>query len=903
MLNLKTKFHHLLCLTLLVCGATSSAATLDKVGTSRIDIDRIELLGITIFNQPDIEKMLEVTAGDILERPKVIRTEENLQELYRMHGYEGVRIRSEFSRQKTTDLAARAQFENVLKIVVNEGSPTRIAHIRLVLDGAHDQGFRHFWKAREAELKEKIGLKPSDIFDQEKVSNAKRLIQEGMASEEFIGVRVEDVRVSTVDRPVELPAAVAARWVDLDLHVDLGDRVSFGFRGNTTLSQLQLMALIDEQRILGFGKDYVARIQSRIEEEYRSQGYAQVRLTPFTFEKPAKQERHVTYEIVEGPRVEIESVGFDGNVVFSSDQLRLQLLSRAAHTIQRGFYVAKDVEKSTDLLIEWLKSQGYLGAKLVTINRTFTQDGKKIRLIIYVYEGDQTITGRIVYTGLKAFTPEEVNHYLGVQEGTALNLFAFNEGLESLKAAYRARGYLDMKILNEGADSVVKYYKENREAEVSLEIMEVYQFKVSRIDIEGLTSTKENIVRRELVFGVDDILEGGKITESEARLRRLGIFSSVVIRPIDDPERLGYKLVKIFIHESTPGIAATGVGFRNDLGARVFGQTAYTDLFGRNHTISLKASANRRFDQNFCGHGQVLAAGTDSCFIEYQFQVGYVWPWFLLPQVTFRPTVTVSKTQFITFDANTVALAATFERPLFKHPNLLGLLTYSLERTQQFDAQDNIDNQNLTIGALIPSLVLDMRDNSLAPSKGFYSTVSFEYASPTFMSQRDPFPVSYTRFQFRSDYFVPLSRDVTWYLSFRTGIERNLSAPPANDPLNKNYAIPLIKQFALGGAGSLRGFKEQGLNVQSEAIRGTANYVNYRTQIDLPFAGPMRFGPFLDAANLLVDQYSFGILRYGAGVGFHYQSPVGPVNFDWGFNLAPKPNEDLNDFYFSIGVI
>jgi len=79
--------------------------------------------------------------------------------------------------------------------------------------------------------------------------------------------------------------------------------------------------------------------------------------------------------------------------------------------------------------------------------------------------------------------------------------------------------------------------------------------------------------------------------------------------------------------------------------------------------------------------------------------------------------------------------------------------------------------------------------------------------------------------------------------------------------------------------------------------------VNYRFQLDFPFAGALRFGPFVDAANLMVDTYSLGDLRFGAGFGFHFRSPVGPVNFDWGFNVAPRPNEDTNRFYFSIGVL
>jgi outer membrane translocation and assembly module TamA len=91
--------------------------------------------------------------------------------------------------------------------------------------------------------------------------------------------------------------------------------------------------------------------------------------------------------------------------------------------------------------------------------------------------------------------------------------------------------------------------------------------------------------------------------------------------------------------------------------------------------------------------------------------------------------------------------------------------------------------------------------------------------------------------------------------------------------------------------------------------------------VDFPLAGPLRFGPFLDVGNLLVDNTSvrdffLKNLQYGAGFGFHYNTPVGSVNLDLGFKLsAPVPAENgisTNDpsrdrgptnFYFSIGII
>jgi outer membrane translocation and assembly module TamA len=125
--------------------------------------------------------------------------------------------------------------------------------------------------------------------------------------------------------------------------------------------------------------------------------------------------------------------------------------------------------------------------------------------------------------------------------------------------------------------------------------------------------------------------------------------------------------------------------------------------------------------------------------------------------------------------------------------------------------------------------------------------------------------------------------------------------------LNPQITVPLIKQFALGGINSIRGFTEQEINVQAgnsdRRVSDYLTYINYRTQIDFYPSPQISIGPFLDAGNLQTDAFSLGNLRFGSGVGFRYVTPVGPVNFDWGFKLFPRPGEATNVFYFSLGVI
>jgi outer membrane protein assembly complex protein YaeT len=891
----------------MLLAALTSPARAATQAELNVEIDRIEVTGVTAFTGGEIEDALEISVGDRLEHAKVVRTAESLEALYRIHGYEQTRIQTRLLRRK----GEGGRAENVLEIGIAEGAPTRIGEVTFVPENVQDRVFEKYWGRLEGELRAKVPIPLGSVFDQEKITTSKRGLQEIFASEEFVGAKVDDVRVQDVPAPAGgLPAA---RWVKLEFHIDLGDRVSFGFRGNQAFSSAHLASLVEDQRVLGLGKDYVNAIHDRIEEAYREEGFANVRVISYTFERPSDHERHVTFTIDEGPRVRIDSVDFDGNQVFTATELRKRFFEVASNLVQREYYIEKDVQHAAELLLEWIKSKGYLSAKLITINTAFVPRRKPeppnsaVRLVIYLYEGDQTTVHAVHLKGVQALSAEEARDLLGVKEGEPLNLFAFSQGIEALKSAYRARGFLGVRVANENTNGVVTYSQDNRNAEISLEVEEGPQFRSGPIEIEGLAMTKEYVVRRELSFKEGEVLEEGKLVESEANLRRLGIFSNATIRLLDDPEHADRKLVRVSVQEGTPGLIAGGPGYRNDLGVRVFSEVSYNNLWGRNHTLSLGTAVNRRLD--------------DFHFLEYSAQLAYLWPWFGIDELNFRPAITASGVQYINFDAETVSLTLTWEKRILKNPNLSASFTYALERVNQFHSTDPactdndpntpcVDNQKLRIGSIMPSLRLDLRDNPLAPTSGLYAVISDEIAHPWLLSQLTPQPVAYNRFMFRTDYLVPVSRDITWFFSVRGGLEFNRTRPFAVTDSSGNTTfpgdggfIPLIKQFALGGANSLRGYSEQELNAQNTLIQGSLTYMNYRTQLDLPFSGALRFGPFLDAANLNIDHFSFGDLHYGAGFGFHYQTPVGPVNLDWGFKLKPEPNTDTNHIYFSIGVI
>ena len=80
-------------------------------------------------------------------------------------------------------------------------------------------------------------------------------------------------------------------------------------------------------------------------------------------------------------------------------------------------------------------------------------------------------------------------------------------------------------------------------------------------------------------------------------------------------------------------------------------------------------------------------------------------------------------------------------------------------------------------------------------------------------------------------------------------------------------------------------------------------YVN--TEIELPIldAAGIRLVTFLDMGQAYDDDDNIELeaLRYSAGFGIRWWSPMGPLRFEWGFPLDPRPDEEPVVFEFTIG--
>jgi outer membrane protein assembly factor BamA len=122
------------------------------------------------------------------------------------------------------------------------------------------------------------------------------------------------------------------------------------------------------------------------------------------------------------------------------------------------------------------------------------------------------------------------------------------------------------------------------------------------------------------------------------------------------------------------------------------------------------------------------------------------------------------------------------------------------------------------------------------------------------------------------------------------------------------------------------------LPLQNVVIRGGDFFVNPRAEFRIPLTHSLQTTVFLDAGNVWTrapswltlfsdnsatmagGSINYWHLRYAIGTGLRLNTPVGPLVFDYGFNIERVldrlfPNranqrfwEDLGAFHFSIGL-
>jgi outer membrane protein insertion porin family len=640
-----------------------------------------------------------------------------------------------------------------------------------------------------------------------------------------------------------------------------------GFEGNSELTNDELR----EKAAIRVGVLYnpveVQKAEEAIRQKYEDEGYFGVQITPRT-ERTPEGDLRVVFRIEEGPKLYIDRIVIEGNKALTAGQIKDAMSTKERiywifpfSTVQRKVF-----DDDVDRILQAYADHGYIQARVESAEIVPDLARKKVTLRVRVVEGPQFRTGTITITGNELLSTEEVRKLVKLQEGEVFNRGALRNAVRALVDRYselgRARAEVEPRTSNDLA---------NLKVDVIIPIVEGGPVYVERINITGNTKSSEKVLRRELRVAEGELFTFQKLVRSRQRLFNLGFFDEVNVNTEQGstPDKI---VVNIEVKERATGVFSIGAGYSSLDSLFATLDVSQRNLFGRGQEVFLRF---RIGSQSRLG----LVGFTEPYLFDIPLRAGF--------------DIYDREREYDDFTEERFGGDIRGSYPLAEYLTLAGL--YRLENVDITNVSptaspDLRSQEGTSLNSVIESsLVRDSRDNIFEPTQGSRNSLEFMFAGLGGDTQ-------FYKFIVESGWFVPLPVfNLVWAVRGLFGMAEGWGG----------QEVPIFERFFLGGATTLRGQRTRSVapkDRQGEVIGGDKELL-FNTELLIPVIARFRLALFFDMGNA----YGFGTpfdptdLRYSAGVGVRFFSPLGPMRLDLGYNLDKQPGEKQYQINFTVG--
>jgi len=240
-------------------------------------------------------------------------------------------------------------------------------------------------------------------------------------------------------------------------------------------------------------------------------------------------------------------------------------------------------------------------------------------ITIPIEEGDRYKLGGITFSGNKAITnTQALRSLFALKDGDLYNREKIAKGLENLKNAYGTQGYINFTSI-----PTPRIDEEKKLVYFDIDVDEGKQFSVRRIEFEGNTTTRDKVIRRELMLEEGQVYNEQLWKLSLQRLNQLGFFEE--LKP-DDPNVTERHLdEKDGLVDLTLKVKEKG---KNQIGLSG-GVSGLAGSF-----VGLSYTTN-----NFLGLGETLTVQANLGTLQRNLMFGFTEPYFLDRNITVGFTV------------------------------------------------------------------------------------------------------------------------------------------------------------------------------------------------------------------------------------------------------------------------
>ncbi|MCL1901929.1 MAG: outer membrane protein assembly factor BamA, partial [Firmicutes bacterium] len=322
------------------------------------------------------------------------------------------------------------------------------------------------------------------------------------------------------------------------------------FRGNKEFSESKLrsQSTLKEKEFYDLAK--FEETKSKILAYYRDRGFADIRIEVYPTINPENNKMTITFLITEGNKITIGGIDIEGVISFSRSKILKLMKTRPKKVFKEDIFQA-------DLrAIEiFYKNSGFMDFKLVSSSMTFNNERTQMFIVINISEGLKYRLGDITHTGNSAINDRQLRKLVKIKTGDTFDQSKVYETMQGIYEAYSDRGFLHAMIdpeFNRGEKEGI--------VDINFVITENSVVYVGNIYIDGLVSTREKVIRREILVKEGNVLAAGKVRRSMERIYNLGFIESAEpqILPTGSPDIMD---LVFNVTEGKPGMITAGAGY------------------------------------------------------------------------------------------------------------------------------------------------------------------------------------------------------------------------------------------------------------------------------------------------------------------------------------------------------
>ena len=636
----------------------------------------------------------------------------------------------------------------------------------------------------------------------------------------------------------------------------------------------------------------INRAREDILQKYKAKGhyYATVDLD----EELLQSEGRIVYRIVEGPRVRVRHVRFEGNHDFSPRRLKTRVESKAYIWIfRRGEFDEPRAERDALALQRFYRDEGYLDAR-VGFRLEFDEVQRSdLDLVFVIDEGVRYRVAEITVDGNEVFGDDRLRSAMELTPGKILRDTAIQADVKRLRDMYGEIGYIAARI-----DTRNDFLEEPGLVVLRVLIDEASQSRFGRITIRGNRQTKDEVIRRELRFYPGDLYNTVEVRKATQRLRETGLFQmeGVEIVPLEDIDGTREALVQVDETETTNFLV--GFGVSTDSG--VIGSLS---IDNRNFDIADWPRSLGEFFRGraFKGDGQRLLFQAEPGTEVSRFRISFTEPYLLDRPLRFNTSLYLFQRGRDAYEEErfgfTVSLSKRFRGGMLDGWAIEGatrIEAVDIGDIDPFAARDIREAKgDHFLTAVKGALVRDTTDSRLLPTEGYRFTLGWEQVGAI-----------------GGDYnFGKPAVGFAWYKTLRTDILDRKSVIAIR--ADSSYVVgdaPVFERFYAGGFGSLRGFDFRGVSPRSgiydNAVGGKFILLT-GGEYSFPLYGKVFRGVTFIDMGTVEEGFEISSWRVAVGFGFRVQvdffGPV-PIVFDFGFPLMKDEDDSTQVFNFAFGA-